>query len=86
MDKFEFSWDGTSVDVFGALARFELFLICRALEQSGGSRTEASKLLTCHRSTLVMKIAKYRKQGLMEGVEKRELPSEVPQELPGNEP
>lgn len=46
-------------DLKGTLKMVERELIIRALAQSGGSRTEAAKLLDINRTTLQMKLNKH---------------------------
>ncbi len=48
-----------SLDLRSALENLERRLIRRALEQSGGNRTEAAALLGLNRTTLVEKLRKY---------------------------
>lgn len=51
--------DWTEGDLPGAVARLEMHMIRRALEDAGGNRTEAAKRLGIHRQLLYAKAEKY---------------------------
>jgi len=51
--------DWTEGDLPGAVARLEMHMIKRALEEAGGNRTEAAKRLGIHRQLLYAKAEKY---------------------------
>ncbi len=51
--------DWTEGDLPGAVARLEMHMIRRALEEAGGNRTEAAKRLGIHRQLLYAKAEKY---------------------------
>ena len=51
--------DWTKGDLPGAVARLEMHMIKRALEETGGNRTEAAKRLGIHRQLLYAKVEKY---------------------------
>jgi DNA-binding NtrC family response regulator len=52
--------DWTEGDLPGAVARLEMHMIKRALQEAGGNRTEAAKRLGIHRQLLYSKAEKYR--------------------------
>jgi DNA-binding NtrC family response regulator len=54
------SFDWPDEDLPTALARLEEMLIRRALQQSGGNRTEAARRLNVHRQFLYTKMKRYR--------------------------
>jgi DNA-binding NtrC family response regulator len=51
--------DWTEGDLPGAVARLEMHMIKRALQEAGGNRTEAAKRLGIHRQLLYAKAEKY---------------------------
>ena len=51
--------DDTLLPLEEALARYEGQYLCQALEQTGGNRTEAARLLNISRRTFQRKLAKY---------------------------
>jgi DNA-binding NtrC family response regulator len=51
--------DWTAGDLPGAVARLEMHMIKRALQEAGGNRTEAAKRLGIHRQLLYAKAEKY---------------------------
>ena len=51
--------DWTEGDLPGAVARLEMYMIKRALQEAGGNRTEAAKRLGIHRQLLYAKAEKY---------------------------
>jgi DNA-binding NtrC family response regulator len=51
--------DWTEGDLPDAVARLEMHMIKRALQQAGGNRTEAAKRLGIHRQLLYAKAEKY---------------------------
>jgi DNA-binding NtrC family response regulator len=51
--------DWTEGDLPGAVARLEMHMIKRALQEAGGNRTEAAKRLGIHRQLLYTKAEKY---------------------------
>jgi two-component system NtrC family response regulator len=51
--------DWTEGDLPGAVARLEMHMIRRALQEAGGNRTEAAKRLGIHRQLLYAKAEKY---------------------------
>ena len=51
--------DWTKGDLPGAVARLEMHMIKRALQETGGNRTEAAKRLGIHRQLLYAKAEKY---------------------------
>jgi two-component system NtrC family response regulator len=55
--------DWTDGDLPGAVARLEAHMIKRALQETGGNRTEAAKRLGIHRQLLYAKAEKYRIDG-----------------------
>lgn len=52
--------DWTQGDLPGAVARLEMHMIRRALQEAGGNRTEAARRLGIHRQLLYAKADKYR--------------------------
>jgi DNA-binding NtrC family response regulator len=52
--------DWTEGDLPGAVARLEMHMIKRALQEAGGNRTEAAKRLGIHRQLLYAKAEKYK--------------------------